>query len=197
MRTSHPKKRRPEEGGQCGRPFVIYIHKVRYTFYMKTIISVILAILVLLGIGYFFIQRGGTDVVTYPTPQSNNNNGNTYATPYATPAATSTTSTMVRGVSVQPNSIVKSPLTVTGEARGNWYFEASFPIKILDAAGKVLGQAPAQAQGEWMTTNFVPFKALIAFATSTTDTGTLVIEKDNPSGLPQNAAEVRIPIRFR
>jgi len=92
---------------------------------------------------------------------------------------------------------ISSPLAVQGQARGNWYFEASFPVRLLDANGKELAVVPAQAQGEWMTTNFVPFQATLRFATSTTRTGTLVLEKDNPSGLPQNAAQIRIPVVFR
>src|SRR6185436_1582043 len=35
---------------------------------------------------------------------------------------------------------VKSPLVVKGKARGNWYFEASFPVRIEDKNGKVLIQ---------------------------------------------------------
>lgn len=104
---------------------------------------------------------------------------------------------LIKVTSPLPNAVVSSPLVVTGEARGNWYFEASFPIKIVDANGKVLGQIPVQAQGDWMTTQFVPFRASLPFSSSTTATGTLVLEKDNPSGLPENAAEFRIPIRFR
>ena len=111
---------------------------------------------------------------------------------YTTPADTS----MVRAVSPGANASVRSPLVITGEARGNWYFEASFPVKILDANGNVLGQHYAEAQDEWMTTEFVPFKSTLNFSTPTTPTGTLVLEKDNPSGLPENDAEVRVPIRF-
>ncbi|MEK7138264.1 MAG: Gmad2 immunoglobulin-like domain-containing protein [Patescibacteria group bacterium] len=96
-----------------------------------------------------------------------------------------------------PNSIVKSPILIRGEARGQWYFEASFPIKILDENGKDLAIQPAQAQGEWMTTEFVPFELNLAFSTPTTATGTLVFEKDNPSGLPEHADSFIIPIRFR
>ncbi len=95
----------------------------------------------------------------------------------------------------QPNELVKSPLLITGEARGAWFFEASFPVKILDENGNELARVPAQAQSDWMTENFVPFKAEIEFV-PTTETGFLVLGKDNPSGLPQNAAEIRIPIRF-
>lgn len=97
----------------------------------------------------------------------------------------------------QPEAVVKSPLLVTGAARGNWYFEASFPVRLLDGNGKEVVVQPAQAQGEWMTTEFVPFSVKLTFTAPTTTAGTLVLEKDNPSGLPQYAAELRIPIRFR
>lgn len=50
-----------------------------------------------------------------------------------------------------PNAVISSPLTVTGTARGTWYFEASFPVRLLDDLGNELAVAPAQAQGDWMT----------------------------------------------
>lgn len=103
---------------------------------------------------------------------------------------------IIRVNNPKPNETITSPLTVTGEARGTWYFEASFPVKLLDANGKVLAQVGAEAQGDWMTENFVPFRAFLTFPPPTTSRGTLVLEKDNPSGLPQNADEVRIPVKF-
>ncbi len=106
--------------------------------------------------------------------------------------------------SPRPNEVVSSPLQVRGKARGNWFFEANLPVRIEDANAKVLGQVGAQAKGDlpaeqagWMTTKLVPFEATLEFKTPETDTGTLVMLKDNPSGLPQHAREVRIPIRFK
>jgi len=96
----------------------------------------------------------------------------------------------------EPNAIVTSPLTVTGKARGTWYFEANFPVRLLDGNGREIAVIPAQAQGEWMTTNFVPFNVILNFTNPTTTIGTLVLEKDNPSGLPEHADELRIPVRF-
>jgi hypothetical protein len=93
------------------------------------------------------------------------------------------------------NSVIASPLTITGTAKG-WYFEASFPVKILDANGKVLAQGPAQAQSDWMTADAVPFKITLTFAKPTTATGVIVFANDNPSGLPENADEFRLPVRF-
>ncbi|MBA3732995.1 hypothetical protein H0W91_01315 [Patescibacteria group bacterium] len=124
--------------------------------------------------------------------------------PTTTTTTTTTTSTTtsntsnsnIRVTTPTSSSTVKSPLVVKGEARGTWYFEASFPVKLLDANGKVLAQAPAQAKSDWMTNDFVPFEATLTFTAPTTGIGTLVLSKDNPSGLPQNAGEIRIPVKF-
>lgn len=94
-------------------------------------------------------------------------------------------------------SIIKSPVTITGKALGIWYFEASFPVEITDANGNVLGQFHAEAQSDWMTIEAVPFTATVTFKNSPTDTGFIVLKKDNPSGLPEHDASVRFPVRFR
>src|SRR5690606_22506193 len=95
------------------------------------------------------------------------------------------------------NAFVSSPLNVAGVARGNWYFEASFPIEVVDANGKRLGLGIAEAQGDWMTEDFVPFESVIEFsAVPTTQTGKVILHKDNPSGLPEHDARVEIPVRF-
>ncbi len=106
-------------------------------------------------------------------------------------------SNLIKVVSPKPGESIKSPAVISGEARGYWYFEASFPVRLFDTNGKELGVAVAQAQNEWMTENFVPFKTEMQFLTPETDTGIMVFEKDNPSGLPENADELRVPVRFR
>jgi hypothetical protein len=94
------------------------------------------------------------------------------------------------------NEKINSPVVVSGAARGQWYFEASFPVQILDEDGTILGSDPVQAQGEWMTTEFVPFSGEINFTKPKGKTGSIVFKKDNPSGLPQNDDSVSIPINF-
>ena len=98
--------------------------------------------------------------------------------------------------SPKANERITSPVTLTGKARGNWFFEASFPIELFDNNGQLLGTAIAQAQDEWMTTEFVPFEAILSFSASTTDEGVLVFKKDNPSGLPEHDDELEIPVTF-
>lgn len=95
-----------------------------------------------------------------------------------------------------PNEIVTSPLVITGEAVGPWFFKASFPIKVYDTNEKLLGQSFAQAKDEWMTEDFVPFEATIEFVTGGATEGTIVFEKQNASGLPEHADDYKIPVRF-
>jgi hypothetical protein len=123
-------------------------------------------------------------------------------TPDAPPPVTETAATavgdsLIRLAAPQPDQLVTSPLRVTGEARGNWYFEASFPVHLLDASGREIAVVPATAQGEWMTTEFVPFSAELTFTVPAGEsTGTLVLEKSNASGLPEHDDARRIPVRF-
>lgn len=93
-------------------------------------------------------------------------------------------------------SKITSPLVIKGEARGQWFFEASFPIKLLDGNGQILAQGIAQAQGGWMTTDWVPFVAQLKFFKPTTKSGSLILLKDNPSGLPANDNQIIIPVIF-
>lgn len=96
-----------------------------------------------------------------------------------------------------PGQTVSSPITVTGKARGNWFFEASFPIGVTNWDGLIIGQGIATAQGDWMTTEFVPFTATITYTLpegTPYNRGTLILKKDNPSGLPENDDAREIPI---
>jgi hypothetical protein len=102
----------------------------------------------------------------------------------------------VRVSSPRPNAVVSSPLAVRGEARGTWYFEADFPIRLLEGDGRELAVTPAPAEGEWMTEGFVPFDARLSFEAPATQAGLLVLERANPSGLAEHAALVALPVRF-
>ena len=107
---------------------------------------------------------------------------------------------LIRVVMLGPGEEIKSPFVVKGEARGYWFFEASFPVKLFDGNGREIAAGIAQAEppagGEWMTTEFVPFSAPLTFAKPSTKEGMLVFKKDNPSGLPEYADALRIPVLF-
>ena len=93
------------------------------------------------------------------------------------------------------NQKVTSPVTLTGDAKG-WYFEGSFPVKIVDANYAVLGEGYVTAQGDWMTDGFVPFEGVVTFSNPTTAYGYIIFMADNPSGLPENAKEYQVKVTF-
>lgn len=93
-----------------------------------------------------------------------------------------------------PGSVTGKTFAVKGKARGTWYFEASFPVVILDKDGNRLAAVPAQAEGNWMTTEFVPFTANITVPNTYIGPATVVLKKDNPSGDPSRDASVSYPI---
>ncbi len=102
-----------------------------------------------------------------------------------------------------PNGTVTSPMVISGEARGYWFFEASFPITLTNWDGLIIAEGYATADGEWMTEEFVPFTSTVTFENpykagdpDFMKRGFLILKKDNPSGLPENDNALEIPILF-
>jgi hypothetical protein len=100
---------------------------------------------------------------------------------------------------------VSSPLMISGIARGNWFFEATCPVVLADWDGRIIAESYAQVAHDvdWMTTDFVPFAAELRFESPYTSgdpdfmrNGTLIIQKDNPSGLPEYDDAVEIGVVF-
>jgi len=95
-------------------------------------------------------------------------------------------------------SVISSPLRVSGQARGSWFFEASAPIEVLDENGVSIGQKYITAEGDWMTTDFVPFSGEVSFVVPAgVSSGLVVFKKDNPSGESKFDESVLVPVRFR
>lgn len=112
-----------------------------------------------------------------------------------TPTYVNSNADLIRVDNPHAGGVVGKEFVVTGEARGNWYFEASFPIEIQSEDGAVIGGSFATAQGDWMTTEFVPFQSeIIDLPSAFTGPAWLILKKDNASGLPENDASVWIPI---
>jgi hypothetical protein len=100
----------------------------------------------------------------------------------------------VRVASPRPNTSVERTFTVRGEARGTWFFEASFPIDVRDPDGRVIGQGYVTAEGEWMTEDFVGFTGEITVEEGYAGPALLVLHKHNASGLPEFTDSVQFPI---
>lgn len=94
----------------------------------------------------------------------------------------------------QTGARITSPLTVTGTAPANWYFENQFPVRLLDAQGAEIAFAPATPHVNW-TENAEPkqFEATLTFNVAQDTPATLVLQEDMP-GEGVEPREVRIDV---
>lgn len=172
---------------------------------MKRLALLVSAAVLLLGAG-----AGGCST------DDQTSDGQTSASPSATsPSASATASassespssgttryTSPKGVTIilddfAPGQTITSPVTITGQVPGDWSFEASFPVLLVDWDGRIIAEKPAQLQGDWMTEELVPFTVTLRFkAPSYKNTGSLILRKDNPSGLPKFDDALEIPVVF-
>jgi hypothetical protein len=90
---------------------------------------------------------------------------------------------------------VQSPLTVSGVAPGDWYFEAVFPLQLMDADGKVVAEAPARAQTDWTAPGDKAFTGELSFDVRVETPAVVILQEDMPgeeAGAPPR--EVRVPV---
>lgn len=99
--------------------------------------------------------------------------------------------------SPKPKESIHSPVQISGRARGTWFFEGSFPVVLVDWDGLIIAEGYATALDDWMTEEFVPFSSQLEFQSPTyRNNGTLILHKDNPSGLVKYDDALEIPVFF-
>lgn len=96
-----------------------------------------------------------------------------------------------------PKQNISSPLEIKGKARGQWYFEGNFPVVLEDSKGNILARGAAEAQGQWMTSDFVPFELTLTYRNApSNEVGHLVFQRANASGKSENDQSLRLPVSF-
>lgn len=103
---------------------------------------------------------------------------------------------LIQVESPQPNAEIISPLQIKGKARGTWFFEGDFPVRLFDEQGNEIAVAIATAQGEWMTEEWVDFTATMEFEAPASGNGVLVFEKSNPSDMRELDREFRVEVKL-
>lgn len=97
-----------------------------------------------------------------------------------------------------PNSEVKSPIVVTGRAKGGWFFEANAGLAVLDANKQPITIGNVTATSDWMTADYVSFAGKITYPMNYKgQSGYIQFSNDNPSGLPENKKTFLVPVLFR
>ena len=102
---------------------------------MRNIILLIIAIFVAFGIWKLF---GGESVTDIENPQVPEETETETEIPADIQAHIDSKSDLIRLESPAPFEIVKSPMTVSGEARGYWYFEGDFPVTLTNWYGLLI-----------------------------------------------------------
>ncbi|MEX2541178.1 MAG: Gmad2 immunoglobulin-like domain-containing protein [Trueperaceae bacterium] len=97
-------------------------------------------------------------------------------------------------VRVDLPAVATSPLRITGEAWGPWFFEGSFPVTLDADDGRELAASYVTAQGEWMVEDFVPFEGELEFKVDHPMRANLVLHRDNPSDLREHDAAARFEL---
>lgn len=114
-------------------------------------------------------------------------------------SATTTDSDVIVVTAPTSGATVGSPVEVLGQARGYWFFEGDAPVVVTNWDGLIIGEGYITAEGDWMTENFVPFTGTIAYtlpADSYSASGTVIFQRDNPSGLPENDAAYEVSVQL-
>ena len=93
-------------------------------------------------------------------------------------------------------AVIESPLQLSGKAKGYWFFEADAPVKLLDENEELIAETYIQATDDWMTKDWVNFEGNLQFEITSQESGFLVFERANPSGLEENENQYKFPVRF-
>lgn len=108
---------------------------------------------------------------------------------------------LIRINTPRPNQVITSPLLIKGEARGYWFFEGDFPVILTNWDGLIIAEGFVTTKEEWMTEDFITFEGTLEFEkpeiiNGFSRRGTLILRKDNPSGLPEYDDALEIPVFF-
>ena len=98
--------------------------------------------------------------------------------------------------SPKPYQKVQVPIIIKGKAKGSFFFEGTFPIRIEDENGNLIVSDYIMTKENWMTENFVSFETYFYFEKGNLRKGFIIFEKANPSGLLENKFEIKIPLYF-
>ena len=164
---------------------------------MKTFLITLLSILIILiiPVGVYILigvdgvaNQWNTDETPNQTQEENSERTSTEEITF------NNTENVLNDLNVTAGQTVSSPLEISGSLPGTWYFGGSFTVKLVNQdTDETLAIAPASNEADWMTEDQVPFSATLTFQQSAQN-GALVLERANPSALPENDSSIVIPV---
>ncbi len=157
----------------------------------------ITTVLILLGVIAYLSWQLFSTPATPVTTQAAMQQGTSTVPVTQVPVTTSAAQPLSDSVVItapQSGETVGQSFEVKGTAPSGWYFEAVFPIVVRDPSGNIIANAQGQAQSDWTQPGNIPFVASTTLSTAYHGPATLILMKDNPSGLPENDDSTSITI---
>lgn len=100
-------------------------------------------------------------------------------------------------VTPEAGSTVSSPLLISGEAHETWFYNNEFSIEVRDDRDNIIGEGVAKPQLETKTEDgFYNFMAMIEFAATPGESGTIIFTRNNPDGRYQSNLRTEIFVNF-
>lgn len=99
-------------------------------------------------------------------------------------------------VDLPADSVVASPIHISGTADSRFFWEGVFPVRLLGANGCVLGEAPAIPTGDWMVPGQIAFRSTLFFSAAPGSSAVLVFQEDIVGEDPLAPLEVRTLVKI-
>lgn len=188
----------------------------------QTVPIIIIAVIVVAGVLYFLsgssptpsvieeaqMEESGKDTDTSSAPSTKVSQPKT-TTPTApaaptTPAPTSeptpqityqnTSEQDIFVVLPKPGQKVTPSITVSGAARGDWFYRGVFWAEVVAPNGDVLVRNEIPSKGNANTTGMLQFSSFVLVTSNYRGPATVVLINDNPVGHPIPDRSVSIPV---
>jgi len=150
---------------------------------LQTILFILL--LLILGLGTYYLYSKGVICKPKVTEEKKDEQGG-----YKTDEGLS-----FELISPLPNSEIECGFTLAGKMPREWFFENSFPYSII-VDGKEVLVGSVQSKDDYTVKEILTFSEKIECKEGCLGDGEIVLKNANPSGLPENADQYRIPVKF-
>lgn len=89
------------------------------------------------------------------------------------------------------NQMVKSPLSIDGQAVGTWFSEGVLSVRVEDKNGQVLGQTNIKVDNVAGNEFFTSFSGSLSFSSGSSEKGNLVVSKGSSD------TTLHFPVKFK
>lgn len=98
---------------------------------------------------------------------------------------------------IKDGDTVDEGFEIKGRVSGEWFFEGTFPVRVLNTQGEIIESLIATSKGDWMTSNLVDFTFTLDLDLDKESIVKIVFEKSNASNLVENDDSASITVTVK